>query len=79
MAEKPDNFWGGFLIGTVLGATLGTIVALKVRETTAAEEEVKELDNRDIALTLEEKIAQLNAAIDAVSEELAITNNKRPA
>ncbi len=79
MAEKSDNFWGGFLLGTVLGATVGAIVALKVKENSTTTEEMPESDNRDIALTLEEKIAQLNSAIDAVSAELAVSNNKRSA
>ncbi len=78
MSNKSDNFWGGFWLGTAIGALVGAVVAVKVRES-RAEEVPEEPDNRDIALTLEEKIAQLNAAIDAVSEELALSNNKRSA
>ncbi len=78
MGNKSDNFWGGFLLGTALGAALGAVVAIKLKGNGEEETslEGKEFDNRDIALTLEEKIAQLNAAIDAVREELAVSDNK---
>lgn len=78
MANKSDNFWGGFFVGTVLGALVGAVVVAKVSNN-AKEETPEELDNRDIALSLEEKIAQLNAAIDAVSKELEISNSPRSA
>ncbi len=78
MANKSDNFWGGFLLGTAIGALVGAVVVAKLKDNTN-EETGEELESKDIALTLEEKIAQLNAAIDAVSEELEISNNRRSA
>ncbi|MCS6959780.1 MAG: hypothetical protein RMK91_06985 [Pseudanabaenaceae cyanobacterium SKYGB_i_bin29] len=77
MAGKGDNFWGGFFLGTAIGATIGAIVALNWRAAGVEEEgENQETEPKDVARTLEEKIAQLNAAIDAVTEELAHSNRQ---
>ncbi|MFN3362306.1 MAG: hypothetical protein ACK421_12925 [Pseudanabaenaceae cyanobacterium] len=78
MAGKGDNFWGGFFLGTAIGATIGAIVAWNWRSGAGeeTEEENPELEPKDVARTLEEKIAQLNAAIDAVTEELSHSNRQ---
>ncbi len=85
MADKQDNFLGGFLLGTILGSALGVVVASKLANSRNQPEDERveldpEVDNLQIPpkqnvdrarRSLEQKIAQLNAAIDAVSHELS--------
>ncbi len=86
MADNSGNFWGGFLFGAVVGGAVGALVALKLSE---PEDEGSDrqfdadphLDrpqasNEFARRNLEKKIAQLNAAIDSVSQELAIAEDK---
>jgi TolA-binding protein len=87
MADNSDNFWGGFLFGAAIGGAVGALVAIKL---TQPEDELgdRTSDDRDQLLdkpqtpnefarrNLEKKIAQLNAAIDSVSQELATAEGK---
>jgi hypothetical protein len=79
MADNSGNFWGGFLFGAAVGGVVGALVAIKLSE---PEDDL--IDRASDRLTdqpstsnefarrnLEKKIAQLNAAIDSVSQELA--------
>jgi hypothetical protein len=82
MADKSGNFLGGFLLGTLVGGVLGLVIASKLSEPDP-ENLLTSPDSQDPLLSgdatpqdlvkrnLEQKIAQLNAAIDAVSQELA--------
>jgi hypothetical protein len=87
MADNSGNFWGGFLFGAAVGGLVGALVAIKLSE---PEDEVGDRPNDgDLTLdkpqtsnefarrNLEKKIAQLNAAIDSVSQELAIAEDKK--
>jgi gas vesicle protein len=74
MAEKSGNFWGGFFVGAVLGGAVGAIAALKLTEASEDNPEVPAdgaIHAEQSRRTLEQKIANLNAAIDAVSQELS--------
>ncbi len=84
MADKSSGFWGGFWLGALVG---GITSALVISRLTAVEEDDRpladakasdpnsELSGEDQARrTLEQKIAQLNAAIDAVSQEIKQTS-----
>ncbi|WP_271254415.1 hypothetical protein [Pseudanabaena sp. Chao 1811] len=86
MADNSGNFWGGFLFGAAIGGVVGALVAIKLTE---PEDENMDLQSEgDLILdkpqtsnefarrNLEKKIAQLNAAIDSVSQELAMTEGK---
>ena len=75
MADKSNGFWGGFWLGTIVGGITSALIIAKLNQTdtdesieTLPEEAVSkdDLAKRD----LQAKIAQLNAAIDAVSEEI---------
>lgn len=80
MAEKSnDNFWTGFLLGAVVGGATAAIAAKLLSND--QEPEPAELQSADplnvaeeggesIRENLEQKIVQLNQAIDAVSQEL---------
>lgn len=87
MAEKSGNFFGGFILGTIAGSALGILLGSKLNklldpdtldteDPTATTEEIANRTKRG----LEQKIAQLNAAIDAVSQELTASesNGKSP-
>ncbi|AFY73902.1 hypothetical protein Syn7502_01868 [Synechococcus sp. PCC 7502] len=93
MAEKSSSFLGGFILGTIVGSALGVILGSKVNQVLdQAQEDNDNPGDQAIApataeeiaaktkLGLEQKIAQLNAAIDAVSKELSTseTNGKSP-
>jgi gas vesicle protein len=84
MADKSGNFLGGFLLGTLVGGVLGLVIASKLSESEPEPESIlTDTNNLDLQLpnnltkqelakrSLEQKIAQLNEAIDAVSQELA--------
>ncbi|OIP78647.1 MAG: hypothetical protein AUK48_01260 [Oscillatoriales cyanobacterium CG2_30_44_21] len=86
MADNSGNFWGGFIFGAVVGGAVGALVALKLSE---PDEETldRQADgepmlgnpqnsNEFARRNLEKKIAQLNAAIDSVSQELVVTEGK---
>jgi TolA-binding protein len=86
MADNSGNFWGGFIFGAVVGGAVGALVVLKLTE---PEEETLERQaesdsmlgkpqnsNEFARRNLEKKIAQLNAAIDSVSQELVMTEGK---
>lgn len=86
MSEK-DNFGTGFLLGTivggVIGGILGTIVANKNRENLNSKEgkstdySIFSADDEGIShshLSLEDKINQLNHAIDDV--KVTLSKNK---
>jgi hypothetical protein len=86
MAEKSGNFLGGFILGTIAGSALGIIFGSKLNkildqnQTSSPEDEsTLPVTSEEIAnLTkrgLEQKIAQLNEAIDAVSQELSTESN----
>jgi len=86
MADNSGNFWGGFLFGAAIGGAVGALVALKLTEpedeTIDRQSEGDPLfdkpqtSNEFARRNLEKKIAQLNAAIDSVSKELAMTEGK---
>ncbi len=88
--SQRDNFLGGFFLGTVIGGAVGGVlgVVLATRRTKAIEASSDEALNQDnqtgmlgadnIEITrrrLEDKIAQLNGAIDDVRHQLASVNN----
>jgi|GEM_PF-457298 len=86
MADNSGNFWGGFLFGAAIGGVVGALVAIKLTE--PEDETIYGKSNGDQLLdkpqtanefarrNLEKKIAQLNAAIDSVSQELATAEGK---
>ncbi|MDX2255690.1 MAG: hypothetical protein NW214_09260 [Pseudanabaenaceae cyanobacterium bins.39] len=88
MADNSGNFWGGFLFGAIVGGAVGALVTIKLSE--PDEESSDRLDNRNdndqlpnrsssnefARRNLEKKISQLNAAIDSVSQELAMAEGK---
>lgn len=85
MADNSDNFWGGFLFGAAVGGIVGALVAIKLsepEEDVAADQITDRLldkpqtPNEFARRNLEKKIAQLNAAIDSVSQELATSEGK---
>ncbi len=90
MSSVRDNFAGGFLLGAIVGGVIGGIVGavfassrqenpslgeasddLKPSFKAAAESKI-ELARRG----LEDKIAQLNTAIDDVRQQLSNVNGK---
>ncbi|OYQ67549.1 hypothetical protein B9G53_00940 [Pseudanabaena sp. SR411] len=87
MADNSGNFWGGFLFGAAVGGVVGALVAIKLSE---PEDDLvdQQADRQDHLIdkpqtsnefarrNLEKKIAQLNAAIDSVSQELATAEGK---
>ena len=91
MAENSGNFWGGFLFGAAIGGVVGALVAIKLTE---PEDETLDRQSTEDRLpskpqtsnefarrNLEKKIAQLNAAIDSVSQELSVAesaNGRKP-
>jgi len=91
MAENSGNFWGGFLFGAAIGGAVGALVAIKLTE---PEDETTDRPSTEDQLprkpqtssefarrNLEKKIAQLNAAIDSVSQELSVaekSNDRKP-
>lgn len=91
MSDKSDNFFGGFILGAIAGGVVGALIASKLTDSStkqndlASDETMDDEENLlgqepvDLARRgLEQKIAQLNAAIDAVSNELSIsTGNGR--
>jgi gas vesicle protein len=84
MADKSGNFLGGFILGTIAGSALGVFLGSrlnKVLDPDSLDESEHEapLTSEEIAKRnkrgLEKKIAQLNEAIDAVSQELTTSEN----
>jgi len=87
MADNSGNFWGGFLFGAVVGGAVGALIAIKLTEPENDEiiEGQSEGDrlidkpqpsNELARRNLEKKIAQLNAAIDSVSQELTTAEGR---
>ncbi len=86
MADNSGNFWGGFLFGAAVGGMVGALVAIKLSEPES--DLIDQQAGRDRLIdqpqtsnefarrNLEKKIAQLNAAIDSVSQELTKTEGK---
>ncbi len=90
MSDKSDNFFGGFILGAIAGGVVGALIASKLNDSATQtdlesdlilddEENLLDQEPGELARRgLEQKIAQLNAAIDAVSNELSIsTGNGR--
>ena len=93
MSQK-DNFGSGFVLGSivggVLGGLLGTVLASRYNRTpiTGETEAISEgepplkfssEESMEAArYSLEDKIAQLNLAIDQVKEQLDSVNNSSP-
>jgi gas vesicle protein len=90
MSDKSDNFFGGFILGAIAGGVVGALIASKLNESAhqndlesdlILDDDENLLDREPVDLAkrgLEQKIAQLNAAIDAVSNELSTsTGNGR--
>lgn len=90
MSDKSDNFFGGFILGAIAGGVVGALIASRLNDSAKQNElesdqilddEESLLDQEPVDLArrgLEQKIAQLNAAIDAVSNELSVsTGNGR--
>ncbi len=92
MTEKPGNFFGGFILGAIAGSALGVVLGDKLNKILASNLTDFAADEADISSKnpahneesakrgLEQKIARLNAAIDAVSRELNVSekNGKLP-
>jgi gas vesicle protein len=89
MADKSGNFLGGFILGTIAGSALGVFLGSRLNK--ALDPDRLDESENEVALTseeiakrnkrgLERKIAQLNEAIDAVSQELTTSesNGKSP-
>ncbi len=84
MAEKSSGFWAGFWLGAVVGGVTSALVISRLGTVdegdrpladAKANESNPELSGEDLARrNLEQKIAQLNAAIDAVSQEINQAN-----
>jgi hypothetical protein len=92
MSDKPSNFWGGFIFGAIIGGVVGAVVTSQIGKSNqeaaiedqdggdrlsgepSTENVVKPEDKA--RRSLEQKIAQLNAAIDAVSHELSSNSTK---
>jgi gas vesicle protein len=86
MAEKSGNFLGGFILGTIAGSALGIILGSKLNKILDPDQTTSPDDESSMPITseeianrtkrgLEQKIAQLNEAIDAVSQELSTESN----
>jgi hypothetical protein len=85
MSEKSGNFLGGFILGTLVGSALGVVLGSKLNEVLSnhdlSDEQISDKNEIDQSeepkikakRTLEQKIAQLNSAIDAVSHELSVS------
>lgn len=87
--SQRDNFLGGFLLGTFVGGTVGGVlgVVLATKRTKSLEDNPNSLlenqggmldteTNIELARRrLEDKIAQLNGAIDEVRHQLANVDN----
>lgn len=74
MGEKSGKFLGGFILGTIVGSTLGVLLGSKLNQVLGADAEPDIANTDEVSVqtrqNLEQKIAQLNAAIDAISREL---------
>jgi gas vesicle protein len=84
MAEKSGNFLGGFILGTIAGSALGILLGSKLnkmldQDPINTSDEASAATTEEIAIRtkrgLDQKIAQLNAAIDAVSQELTASES----
>ena len=81
MTEKSGKFLGGFVFGTIIGSALGILLGSRLNQLLEGAAESSETNDLATAeevsvgakQNLEQKIAQLNAAIDAVSRELTAT------
>jgi len=88
MSQK-DNFGGGFVIGSIVGGLVGGLLGalLATRDETSESKENFNLNGGDAPLDissaesieearhgLEDKISQLNTAIDEVRQQLGSVN-----
>lgn len=81
MSDKSANFLGGFILGAITGGVVGLVLASKLNNSekdgelgdgTVDAPQLSDPESVEKArINLEQKIAQLNAAIDAVSHELS--------
>jgi gas vesicle protein len=92
MGQK-DGFAGGFILGSILGGVIGgvigTLVAAKTNKNLEGESEKRllknnseprfnEEENIEVAKrSLEDKIAQLNSAIDDVRQQLGSVHTNK--
>jgi gas vesicle protein len=86
--SQQDNFFGGFVLGTIVGGVVGGIAGVLVSSRLAQEEDgLKKVEGKKRSLKppteqtievarrgLEDKIAQLNDAIDDVRQQLGAVN-----
>jgi hypothetical protein len=88
--SQQDNFFGGFVLGTIVGGVVGGIAGVLVSSRLAQEEDgLKTVEGKgkkrslkppteqtiEVARRgLEDKIAQLNDAIDDVRQQLGAVN-----
>lgn len=88
--SNRDNFAGGFLLGTIVGGVVGGLIGALVASSAKTEETLPEAtennqtNKRSLPPTsksmemarrgLEDKIAQLNVAIDDVQRQLRNVN-----
>jgi gas vesicle protein len=87
--SQQDNFFGGFVLGTIVGGVVGGIAGVLVSSRLAQEEDgLKKMEGKvkknlkppteqtiEVARRgLEDKIAQLNDAIDDVRQQLGAVN-----
>jgi gas vesicle protein len=87
--SQQDNFFGGFVLGTIVGGVVGGIAGVLVSSRLAQEEDgLKKVEGKgkrglkppteqtiEVARRgLEDKIAQLNDAIDDVRQQLGAVN-----
>ncbi|MFN3927806.1 MAG: hypothetical protein ACK4QL_10950 [Pseudanabaenaceae cyanobacterium] len=72
MAEK-SGFWSGFWLGAIVGGVTSAIVVSLLNKEDESIDTLEPANRRDPSLKddLQQKIAQLNAAIDAVSKEIS--------
>mmetsp|Transcript_33266 Transcript_33266/g.71743 ORF Transcript_33266/g.71743 Transcript_33266/m.71743 type:complete len:147 (-) Transcript_33266:209-649(-) len=74
--KSEGSFWGGFLIGGTVFGVLGFLFAPQVSRMLLNSERMKKLlgdGNEDLEITrevLNDKISELNSAIDGVSAQL---------
>ncbi|MGB3616357.1 MAG: hypothetical protein WBA10_21375 [Elainellaceae cyanobacterium] len=83
MGQQQDNFMGGFLIGTIVGGVLGGLTGVLASSRLSNGPSAEHSDERSRTVNsvgsrrmestrrgLEDKIAQLNDAIDDVRQQL---------
>jgi len=92
MSNGRDNFAGGFLLGAIVGGVIGGVVGTVLassRSDNFSEEELSGNQQKPLKASaeskievarrgLEDKIAQLNNAIDDVRQQLSNVNGTGP-